>query len=63
MADIADQSDAQNEAYLKAVLSRRLPPAPAANGACLNCLEPVAKGLRWCDKDCLADYERRQERA
>lgn len=63
MADIVDQADAQNEMYLKAVLSRRKSGAPDPNGACLNCLEPVVKGLRWCDKDCLADYERRAERA
>lgn len=63
MADIVDLSDEQNEAYLKAVLSRRKQGAPDPTGACLNCLEPVEKGLRWCNKDCLTDYERRAERA
>jgi hypothetical protein len=63
MADIVDQADAQNEAYLNAVLSRRKKGAPDPTGACLNCLEPIARGLRWCDAACRDDYERRVERA
>jgi len=30
-----------------------------ATGACLNCREPVASGLRWCDTDCRDDWEKR----
>lgn len=30
--------------------------------ACLNCGEPLAEGLRWCDKDCQTDWEKRGKR-
>lgn len=63
MATLEDQADVVIEMYLKAVLSRRKPGAPDSNGCCLNCEEPVAMGLRWCNKECLSDWERRQERA
>lgn len=63
MADIIDKADELNETYLRAALAQRRTRAPEANGLCLNCDEPVAMGLRWCDKDCLGDWERRQERA
>lgn len=63
MADIVDKADEQNEAYMAAMLRQRKRGAPEANGLCLNCEEPVAMGLRWCDKDCLSDWEKRQERA
>lgn len=28
-------------------------------GFCLNCAEPLAEGLRFCDKDCADDHQRR----
>jgi hypothetical protein len=62
MADIVDKADEQNEAYLRSVLARRLPGAPAATGRCLNCEEPLAPGVRWCDIVCRDDWQRRQER-
>jgi len=29
-----------------------------ATGKCLNCFEPLASGLRWCNKDCAEDWEK-----
>jgi len=31
-------------------------------GFCLNCQEPLAEGLRWCDKDCKDDHAKRTRR-
>jgi len=61
MADEIDKAEELNETYLRAALSQRRAGGPQANGLCLNCDEPVAIGLRWCDKDCLTDWEKRQE--
>lgn len=33
-----------------------------ATGKCLCCDEPLAPDLRWCDKECLDDWEKEQKR-
>lgn len=58
MADDADRADAALEVLLAAQLARRMPPAPAAIGECLNCGEPLAPPLRWCDAACRDDWQR-----
>jgi UDP-3-O-[3-hydroxymyristoyl] N-acetylglucosamine deacetylase/3-hydroxyacyl-[acyl-carrier-protein] dehydratase len=29
-------------------------------GECLNCYEPVGFGMRWCDKNCREDWQKRR---
>lgn len=33
--------------------------APEPTGRCFNCDEAVPHPHRWCDKDCLTDWEKR----
>ncbi len=33
-----------------------------AIGRCLCCDEPLAPGLRWCDKECRDDWQSEQDR-
>lgn len=35
-------------------------PEAIANGACLNCDNPLPDGQRWCDHFCLEDWELRR---
>lgn len=51
--------------YLQGILDdeiqdarKHLKQSPKSNGRCLNCNEPISKGLRFCDKECAADAER-----
>ena len=55
--DEADTADATVEQHLKRALTRRHATLPAV-GTCYFCAELVADGLRFCDRDCLADWER-----
>ena len=55
--DEADAADATVEQHLKRALARRHASLPAI-GQCYSCAEPVEGSLRFCDKDCLDDYER-----
>lgn len=55
MADNADQSDAQQQALLEAVINkvRQNTEIPVnTTGRCYTCDEPVPDGRRWCDADC-----------
>lgn len=55
--DEADAADMTVEQTLAAALRRRnatLPPV----GQCYSCAEPVDAGRRFCDSDCMADWER-----
>ena len=58
MSDIADDANEHLEKSLALLLKRRKKEAPAPTGKCLWCGEEVKDSLRWCDKDCLDDYER-----
>lgn len=33
-----------------------------AVGHCLNCEEPLADGMRWCDADCRDDFLKRENK-
>jgi hypothetical protein len=55
--DEADAADATVEQHLKRALARRQATLPAI-GQCYSCGKPVDGTLRFCDRDCLDDYER-----
>jgi hypothetical protein len=59
MSDEFDMASVQEEIYLAAALSRRHATLPAV-GVCYSCAERVSEGRRFCDKDCLADWEKRE---
>ncbi len=58
--DEADAADATVEQHLKRALARRHATLPAI-GQCYSCAELVGGSLRFCDRDCLDDYERAEK--
>ena len=66
MTDIIDAANDLAELHLADALAKRRAnekPGPEPRGFCLFCEEPQTDLLRrWCDADCLADWERRQAR-
>jgi hypothetical protein len=58
--DEADAADATVEQHLKRALARRNATLPAV-GTCYSCAEPVADGRRFCDRECLEDFERAEK--
>lgn len=60
--DVAsEQEQAQRDAAIRSASANTV--LLKACGACLNCGEPLEGELRFCDKDCLTDFERREEPA
>jgi hypothetical protein len=60
--DDADRADEQQEEIMRrklAYLSSQTNEAEAT-GRCLNCDAKVPKGHRWCDHDCMKDWEKRK---
>jgi hypothetical protein len=57
--DEADAAAHQEELARAAALRRRHATLPAV-GVCYSCAERVDDGRRFCDKDCLADWEKRE---
>lgn len=57
MSDEIDMASMQEEVYLAAALNRRQASLPAI-GVCYSCAERVDEGRRFCDADCLQDWER-----
>lgn len=57
--DEADMAQAQEENALKTALSRRYETLRAI-GYCYSCNEQLAGALRFCDRDCMEDWERVQ---
>ena len=55
--DDADAADLTVEQHLNRALARRQATLLAI-GQCYSCGEPVDGALRFCDRDCLDDYER-----
>jgi len=55
--DEADIAQGHEERDRAAALRRRHATLPAV-GQCYSCGEPVEDGRRFCDRDCLDDYER-----
>jgi hypothetical protein len=60
MSDEADAADLTAEQHLKDALTRRRASLPAV-GQCYSCAEPAEGGARFCNKDCLDDYERAEK--
>lgn len=58
--DEADAADLTVEQHLKRALARRHATLPAV-GTCYSCGEPVDDGRRFCDRECLEDFERAEK--
>ena len=59
MADQLDIAQEIIELRFKAALKNRALEAPPAMGRCFNCEEFLLPGHRWCDLECLQDWEKR----
>lgn len=55
--DEADAADLTINQALAAAMRRRHATLPAV-GQCYSCAEPVDDGRRFCDRECLEDFER-----
>jgi predicted nucleic acid-binding Zn ribbon protein len=55
--DDADAADLTINQALAAAMRRRHATLPAV-GTCYSCAEPVDDGRRFCDRECLEDFER-----
>lgn len=60
MSDIIDTANDYAEVLTEAARQYRKPEGPKATGFCLNCEEVVAEGRRFCDFDCMTQWEKRQ---
>lgn len=62
MSDAADraQDQIENEAFLREKYRPVVLLDANPTGVCLNCDEPLAKNMRWCDADCQLDWEKRK---
>lgn len=58
--DEADAADITAEQHLQRALARRQATLPAV-GQCYSCAEPVDAGRRFCDRDCMDDFERAEK--
>lgn len=60
--DIYDQAtereERDREIAIKLATASR--PSLPFTGCCHNCNAPTAPAVRFCDSDCLADYEKRK---
>lgn len=59
-----DQSDRAtcHEEFRRDIAQReRKPVGPEFTGTCHNCEAPLEAPKRWCDKDCLTDWEARRK--
>ena len=58
--DEADAADITAEQHLQRALARRQATLPAV-GQCYSCAKPVDAGRRFCDRDCMDDFERAEK--
>lgn len=58
--DEADQTQQRIEAELEQAMKLKRPALPFT-GYCYNCAEMVDTSHKFCDADCMADWEHRQE--
>lgn len=56
--DEADLTAERLAREMDALLKRRAEAGPAPTGQCLWCGAPLDPPRRWCDADCLNDWER-----
>lgn len=59
-ADPIDVSADMAEFLLEQKLMERKP-VPESKGHCLNCKEPLAPGVKFCDADCRDDWQLAQD--
>lgn len=63
MADEVDNAQINIETMLaEHIRQSKRPEGPPPRGLCHNCDEPVGDGLRYCDKDCEADFNKRNRK-
>jgi hypothetical protein len=62
MSDEADlaQEHIEREEVLRKKYNRKPVMEADVTGECLNCYEPVGLGMRWCDKYCQEDWQKRR---
>lgn len=60
MTDIIDKGNEAAEMFLRASLSPRKLNEPVADGKCHNCEALLPQGVRWCDADCRADWQKHE---
>lgn len=61
MADEVDMTAEREERFAPFMIQNsRKPEGPKANGFCHFCDEPVAEGLRFCNRGCADDWEKRR---
>ena len=60
--DIYDQATEREERDREIAIKLATASAPALPylGVCHNCSAPTAPSIRFCDSDCMADYEKRK---
>ena len=57
MSDDIDRANEYVQILTDVALSVRKPEGPAVTGYCLNCDTPVDAPRRWCDFDCLSQWQ------
>lgn len=60
MATVDDMGCEREQLDREMALKIRRPAGPEACGTCLNCGEPLAVGMRWCDEYCRDDWQAHQ---
>jgi hypothetical protein len=60
--DIYDQATEREERDREIAIKLATASTPALPylGVCHNCSSPTAPSIRFCDSDCMADYEKRE---
>jgi len=60
MSDEADVAQMHIEREVEIALKSRKREVVEATGYCLNCEAPLQEGHRWCDHDCMSDWDKRR---
>lgn len=58
MDDVDRTADRAEFDHIANLSKSRKPEGPKPTGYCLNCGETLQPGQRWCDADCLEDWEK-----
>lgn len=60
MSDEADMAQLHIEREVELALKSRKFDTVMATGHCLNCDTSLPKDHRWCDHDCMTDWQKRR---
>ncbi len=61
MTDVFDRATEREELERElSIAAARAVPALPYVGECYNCGQRLPQGMRFCDRDCCDDYERRR---